>query len=72
MKNNGSLLYNIFLVIGDFLALVAAFVGAFVLRVSLSDVPIANQISGRDYIEIFLFLLDSDLCPHRPVQQQYI
>ncbi len=35
MKSNASLLYSCFLVVGDFLALLLAFVGAYVLRVSL-------------------------------------
>ncbi len=57
MKSNATFVYNIFLALGDFLALVAAFVGAFILRVSLSDVPIANQISAMSYAQIFLTLL---------------
>lgn len=43
--------------VGDFLALVAAFVGAYILRVSLSHEPIHNQISSMTYLEIFLALL---------------
>jgi exopolysaccharide biosynthesis polyprenyl glycosylphosphotransferase len=54
MKNNASQIYNIFLIIGDFLALIAAFVGAFVLRVTLSNIPIAHPVSARSYLEIFL------------------
>ncbi len=57
MKNNASLIYNICLVIGDFLALVAAFVGAFVLRVSISNVPISHPISSRAYLGYFLIVL---------------
>ncbi len=57
MKNNASLLYNIFLVFGDFLALVAAFVGAYILRVSLSDRIIENPVSSHTYLLAFIVLL---------------
>jgi exopolysaccharide biosynthesis polyprenyl glycosylphosphotransferase len=57
MKNNASLIYNICLVIGDFLALVAAFVAAFVLRVSISSTRIDHPISARAYLGYFLMVL---------------
>lgn len=57
MKNNASLVYSFFLIIGDFLALVAAFITAYVLRVSLDDRPLAAQITSREYLRVFLFLL---------------
>lgn len=57
MKNNASQIYNVILILGDFLALVAAFVGAFILRVTLSDVPIAHPIPARTYLDIFLVVL---------------
>lgn len=57
MKNSLSLIYNICLVIGDFLALVAAFVGAYLLRVTFSSDPFPNQISSETYLGIFLTLL---------------
>src|SRR2546430_14739323 len=57
MKNNTSLLYNACLIIGDFLALIAAFVGAYVLRVKLSDIPVQHPISAVTYIGVFLTLL---------------
>ncbi|HSH56289.1 MAG TPA: sugar transferase, partial [Candidatus Limnocylindrales bacterium] len=57
MKNNASQVYNIFLVFGDFLALVAAFVGAFILRVTISDVPITNPVPALTYLKIFLIVL---------------
>ncbi len=56
MKNNASQIYNIFLVVGDFLALIAAFIGAFILRVTLSDAPIAHPVSARTYFYIFLLV----------------
>ncbi len=57
MKNNASFVYNIFLVAGDFLALVAAFVGAYVLRVTLDARPLIEAIPARTYLGIFLTLL---------------
>jgi len=56
MKSNASLIYNFFLVIGDFLALVAAFVGAYVIRAH-SSTPVAHPISGHTYFYVFLSLL---------------
>lgn len=57
MKSNASLRYNAFLVVGDFLALVAAFIGAFVLRVTLDSRPIASSVSAATYLRVFLVLL---------------
>src|ERR1044072_8798920 len=60
MKNNASLLYSACLMVGDFLALVAAFVAAYVLRVKLAlgvnDNPV-GPTSGKTYIGIFLVVL---------------
>jgi exopolysaccharide biosynthesis polyprenyl glycosylphosphotransferase len=56
MKSNASLIYNFFLVIGDFLALVAAFVGGFVIRAQ-SATPVPHPISGRTYFYVFLTVL---------------
>lgn len=57
MKNNASLIYNLFLVVGDFLALVAAFVGAYILRVTLDDRALVNAVPSRTYFGVFLVLL---------------
>lgn len=57
MKSNASIFYNFCLAVGDLLALVAAFVGAYILRVSLSDVPIANPVGAITYVKIFSILL---------------
>ncbi|MBI3624033.1 sugar transferase, partial [Candidatus Saccharibacteria bacterium] len=57
MKSNASLLYGAFLVMGDFLALVAAFVGAYILRVTLDSRPIAFAVHARTYLGVFLVLL---------------
>lgn len=58
MKNNASLIYGVILVVGDFLALVAAFVVAFLLRSNhFSNTPVAHPIAGTTYLHIFLLLL---------------
>lgn len=60
MKNNASLVYSACLVIGDFLALVAAFVAAYILRVKWA-VGIAHQplgpVNSKTYIGVFLLVL---------------
>jgi hypothetical protein len=57
MKNNASLLYNAFLIVGDFLALVAAFVAAYILRVKIDLRPLLEPISAATYLSIFLTVL---------------
>ncbi len=57
MKNNTTLVYNVCLVIGDFLALVGAFSVAYILRVSISHRRIATPIRAFNYLETFLVLL---------------
>jgi exopolysaccharide biosynthesis polyprenyl glycosylphosphotransferase len=57
MKSNASLIYGLFLVVGDALALVAAFVLAYLLRGHLGHQPVAHPIHGETYLHIFLLLL---------------
>ena len=57
MKSNASLVYSLFLVLGDSLALVAAFVVAYILRGHLSSIPVAHPIAGTTYVGIFSLLL---------------
>ncbi len=57
MKNNVSLIYNACLVVGDFLALVAAFVAAYILRVKLDPRPLLEPIHALTYLGIFLTVL---------------
>lgn len=57
MKNNASLIYNVCLVVGDFLALVAAFVAAYILRVKLDPRPLLEPIDAHTYLAIFLAVL---------------
>jgi exopolysaccharide biosynthesis polyprenyl glycosylphosphotransferase len=57
MKNNISLLYGLVLVVGDFLALLVAFILAYILRVSISHRPLTAEVHASTYIEIFLLLV---------------
>ncbi len=57
MKNNASLIYNLFLVVGDSLALVAAFVGAYILRVTVSHRALETPVQSHTYLSVFLVLL---------------
>ncbi len=56
MKSNASLVYNLWLVIGDFLALLAAFIGGYGIR-ARSAIPVAHPIPAHTYITVFLVLL---------------
>ena len=64
MRNNANLFYSILLVIGDFLAILAAFSLAYILRVKFDDRPLIVQISAYSYITAFLFALPFWLVSH--------
>lgn len=57
MKSNASLIYGLILVLGDALALVAAFLLAYLLRGHLGHLPVAHPIQGATYLKIFLLML---------------
>jgi exopolysaccharide biosynthesis polyprenyl glycosylphosphotransferase len=57
MKNNASFVYSFCLVIGDFLALVAAFVGGYLLRVTYSSKAITQPVHALTFLELFLLLV---------------
>lgn len=57
MKNSSSLLYSFILLVGDFIALVAAFTLAYIIRVKLDVRPLPAQVPAHTYIAIFLVLL---------------
>jgi len=60
MKNNASLIYNMCLIVGDFLALVGAFLMAYVLRVKLAF-GLSSQhlgpVDSKTYLGVFLLVL---------------
>jgi exopolysaccharide biosynthesis polyprenyl glycosylphosphotransferase len=57
MKNNASLIYAIFLIIGDFFALLAAFVAAYILRVRFDPRPLIETVPSDVYVRAFLAIL---------------
>jgi len=57
LKNNTSTIYNIFLVIGDFIALVLAFGAAYIIRSHFYTAAVAHPIHASTYIGVFLSLL---------------
>lgn len=62
MKSNASLLYSLFLLVGDFLSLLLAFIGAYILRVTFGFSfdnmrSVAHPLHATTYIGIFFLLL---------------
>lgn len=57
MKNNASLIYNACLVVCDVLALILAFIGAFVVRSHINSAPVAHPIHFTTYLGIFVVVL---------------
>lgn len=57
MRSNATFAYALFLIIGDFLALIAAFTAAYILRVKVDPRPVIEQIPALEYIQAFLIVL---------------
>lgn len=57
MKSGASIVYNFCLVIGDFLALVIAFVGGYLVRGPLSTHAVSHPVHFHTYLVVFLALL---------------
>ncbi|HEX5744009.1 MAG TPA: hypothetical protein VFX84_00980, partial [Candidatus Saccharimonadales bacterium] len=57
MKNNASVIYNFALIVGDALAITLAFSIAYILRVTISDVPTSAQVTADTYLAIVVSLL---------------
>ena len=57
MKNNASLIYNVCLLVGDYVALLMAFVVAYILRVTLNHNPLSTPVSAHTYFVSILSLL---------------
>jgi exopolysaccharide biosynthesis polyprenyl glycosylphosphotransferase len=57
MRNNTSVIYNLGLLIGDLVALILAFVIAYVLRVTLSHRALSAQVHVHTYLAFMLTLL---------------
>lgn len=57
MKSNATIVYSFCLAVGDFLALVAAFVGGYIIRGRFGSAPVAHPIGVDTYVSIFASLL---------------
>ncbi len=57
MKNNSNLAYTLLLVVGDFVALLAAFSLAYILRVKIDERPLIAAIPARTYFGALLTVL---------------
>lgn len=55
MKSNITAAYTFILIIGDFIAIMAAFALAYILRVSVSDAPF-RAVYATDYAQVFALL----------------
>lgn len=64
MKNNSNLVYALLLIIGDYLALVAAFVVAYILRVKYDERPLLESIPAETYLYAFLIVLPMWILVH--------
>jgi exopolysaccharide biosynthesis polyprenyl glycosylphosphotransferase len=64
MKTNASLLYAIFLLFGDFLALIAAFAAAYVIRFQYFEDGKVATISGENFITAIVSILPVWLLVH--------
>jgi exopolysaccharide biosynthesis polyprenyl glycosylphosphotransferase len=51
------MLYPILLILGDFVAILAAFTIAYILRVQVDTRPLVNNITALDFIQAFLMLI---------------
>jgi len=57
MKNNASIIYNFCLIIGDAVALMLAFVVAYVLRVTIDHRAVSAQVPALTYFETILAII---------------
>lgn len=64
MKNNAAVGYSLLLIVGDFLALLAAFSVAYILRVKLDTRPLIEQITAREYFLALFSVLPFWLMVH--------
>jgi len=57
MKHGASLLFSFILLVVDFLALVLAFVLAYIVRVKIDDRPLLEPLTANEYIGVVIVLL---------------
>ncbi len=56
MHSNVALIYSFLLLLGDFAAIILAFVLAYIVRVQIDTRPLVQQIPARDFLMVFLTL----------------
>jgi len=64
MKNNASLIYSVFLLIGDFLAILVAFMMAYFIRFRLFETTKVATIGGREFVMAIVSILPIWLLIH--------
>lgn len=64
MRNNASLLYSILLLVGDFLALVAAFAASYLLRFRFFDDGKVASVGGDTFLQAIISILPIWLLVH--------
>ncbi len=64
MKNNASLVYSLFLLFGDFIALIAAFAAAYILRFQYFDDGKLAAIGGENFLRAIISILPVWLLVH--------
>src|SRR5688572_21539264 len=57
MNDRWSQAYRILLLFGDFVVLLLAFTVSYIVRVKLTNAPLAQPVYALDYLKIFLSLL---------------
>lgn len=67
MKNNASLVYAIFLLAGDFLALIAAFITAYLLRFKFMDDGKVASVGGETFVYAIISILPIWLLIHATI-----
>ena len=68
MRKNSAIFYSIILILGDFLALLSAFVVAYILRVKLDDRPLVEQIPAETYLYAFLVVIPFWILVHAAIR----
>src|SRR5687767_4420270 len=57
MPSKNTKLYSLFLILADFVVLLLAFIGAYVLRVQYDPRPLVTQVYALDYLTSFLLII---------------
>lgn len=64
MHKNISVIYSLFLLVGDFLAILLAFISAYIIRVKFDDRPLVEQISSKEYFTAIILVIPLWIITH--------